>query len=138
MKNKSSINITLLISILFVLSGCNGWSKYRYYESFNSDEISKSQFSVDDYYQKNINESKDKNYCVYSISYFLPLNFWNLRFNDTQYIRKAIRDLNKKGHKGKDMQYVKIKDTGFGSPLFSYFCIEVSGNLVDSNVKIKK
>jgi hypothetical protein len=116
-----------IIVILF-LTGCNGWSKDRYYESYYNGELAglkwRKQYKEDD-------NANQKEYCVYNISYFLPINFWNFRISDKQYIKKAIKDLNKEGIAGLNMRDIYINDTGIGTPIFSYYCNTISGVMIE-------
>ena len=118
------IGLTTVSSVLF---GCNGWSHNRYYEIFEnnnlSDNISRPSW-------ENIERDFDKQYCVYSLSYFFPLNFWNLRFSDKQYVVKAAQETNIN-----KLTMIKINDEGFGSPIFSYFCVTINGIFENENRK---
>ncbi len=118
--------------------------KWKEYRKNGVVKNNKELFARDDYISKtnyhktqttdwdlNNKNRKSKEYCVYSLSYFIPLNFWNLRFNDEQYIRKAIRDLNKNNISQGEMENIEINDNGIGTPLYSYFCIAISGGLKD-------
>lgn len=112
------------------------WKEYRKNGTVKTSEelfAREDYINIKNYYKYKTSswglESKDrdsKNYCVYSLSYFAPINFWNLRFTDNQYIKKTIKDLNKNG---KNMQHIKIDRHGFGSPIYSFSCTKVSGEI---------
>ena len=65
---------------------------------------------------------KDK-YCVYSLSYFVPLNFWNIKSNEG-YIKKLLKSNNEYD---KTFADILIRNEWFGSLLYSYNCTTVSG-----------
>lgn len=115
------------IIILLLLAGCNGWTKTWFYEEYNNNILSNEIRKID----WKQNGSEYKQYCVYSLSYFLPLNFWNVKFSNEQYVKKAIKDLNKDGFKGNNMKNIYINSEGLGTPLYSYYCIKISGEIVE-------
>lgn len=130
---KNYLNCMCFILVLF-LSGCNGSAGYNYYKKFSNNKVVKLDFKSVDWNinDKNYQEKADrKKYCVYSLSYFFPINFWDLRFNDKQYIKKAIKDINKAKYKGESMKNITIHGMAFGSPIFSFFCTDVSGIITD-------
>jgi hypothetical protein len=119
----------IFVVMLLLLTNCNGSAHLRFYKNYSNNELSEERASINsDEINKN---DKPKKYCVYSISYFLPINFWNLRFNAKQYIKKAIKDLNKEGIKGNNMKNIRVYSNGIGTPIFSSFCYKIIGEVYE-------
>ncbi len=111
------------------------WKDYGYKKKYSLEQLfaREDYISINEYYKQQTSNwnvgSKDRNskeYCVHLLSYFIPLNFWNLRFNDEQYVKKAIKDIDKK-NKIKGMKYIEIDNYGIGTPIYSNFCVIISG-----------
>lgn len=117
----------ILFIVLLFLNSCAGNGGLRYYEEYRNNQLSKKQITTSiDYNNKEL-----KKYCVYSLSYFLPINFWNVKFNDKGYIEKTIKYFNKKGVKGSNMINIYVSDESVGTPLFSYYCVKIIGDIVE-------
>lgn len=108
------------------------WKSYSIEDIINREDY----INLNEYYKLKTSSwdldnknRKSKKYCVYSLSYFLPLNFWNIRFSNKQYIRKTLKDLSKENQLNKNLKYIKIDSHGFGSPIFSFFCKKISGKI---------
>jgi hypothetical protein len=153
MINIKSLKKILVVSALVVLGGCNAGEQSRYYKSYKDGRLSKQlhriykeQYSPQDgdfnkglydYYKKETSlwqrtNTVSKEYCVYSLSYFLPLNFWNVRFTDEQYIKKMLKDLNSQNS---DMQFIEFDGMYFATPIFSFFCEEISGEIIKNETQ---
>jgi hypothetical protein len=135
---KKKINKYILIVIILFLSSCDAWHDSWYYESYYNGKLSKPirkthpMYMMEDgkkKYVKKPNE-RSKEYCAYFISYFLPINFWNVRLT-AGYMRKMIKELNEEGMKGSNMKDIYTHNTGFGSPVFSFACAEINGVVVE-------
>lgn len=74
-----------------------------------------------------------KNRCSIILSYFFPLNAWDVWLNQEKAkikaLNKAIKQGRKKGLKGDTLEDVMFKIVWVGTPIISYTCIAAAANL---------
>jgi hypothetical protein len=121
--------VTLILTLF--LTSCGTWEKTRYYKNYYNNELSGRKVYNRVFIINKEHDAVKKDFCVYSLSYFLPINFCDVRFTDKQYIEKIIKNLNKEGIKGLGMKEIYIHDIGIGTPIFSYYCGTISGIMVE-------
>lgn len=120
----------LLITLLCLcIVGCGQTNSAKSYKSVSLNG------SVIQYTGNKLLLNKDnvltKEYCTYFLSYFIPINFWNIRFFKVAYIKKAIRELNNEGHNGNKMKDIFVFSNNISTPIFSYSCTKISGELAN-------
>lgn len=73
--------------------------------------------------------AQKKEYCVYTVAFLIPLNFWDISRPISKIVR-AIKDLNEEGKGGNAMRDVLFRSTATIYFPFSLHCTEITGILI--------
>ncbi len=131
-----------IVLLCFCLNGCLGTSYYRVYDK--SFIITENDTLPDIKYintrlrlptkqDRLTKESGDtsKESCIYYLSYFLPLNFWNFH-TEEEMVKNIIHDASNRADKKHAMTNIRIIKNTFASPIFSLDCKIVYGKIIEN------
>ena len=137
---KSLVYKALYIYIYILLNGCLAGDSNKFYKYVMLDgDIERYQVGE---YTTEIEKSfhnrdkKQVKYCIHFLSFFLPINFWDITITPAQDVKHTLSKLNIQNAQG--MENVSIAGMVVLSPFYSFNCTTVRGYVIYDDEELKQ